>query len=416
MVDATSCHAILSQRCRSGRPGATLLPRRMLAARPRCVLASCSGSAGRQPCLSANSVARRHRTPQLRIRRGQRRLPEGTADRSRFRDGLLGRGDDLPSDALAERGRRRRAARARRASAPTPQARAAKAATDRDRGFLAAVDALFGDWRCGGAARRARAGDGRRCTRGCPDDPDVATFYALALLGTMARGLAGAADAHEGHSAALAGQRHPDARDVDSRTACCARTPTIPAHCTTCCTTTTIPRTRASHCRPRAPTPRSRRRRVTRSTCRRTSSCSSGCGTTPRFRIGRRMPRPMRGSKRNVCRRPCAAITRCRGSSTSCCSWDATRGARHARADRTGGQGDRRAASRERAGVDARALRDRHRALGAAGSRAKLRQRQRIVRDRHERGSHREHRRGRTGAASARRSRRAPSRKATCVR
>ena len=38
-----------------------------------------------------------------------------------------------------------------------------------------------------------------------PGDPDVAAFYALALLGTMARGLAGAAEAHEGHSAALAG-------------------------------------------------------------------------------------------------------------------------------------------------------------------------------------------------------------------
>jgi tetratricopeptide (TPR) repeat protein len=38
-----------------------------------------------------------------------------------------------------------------------------------------------------------------------PDDAEVATFYALALLGTMSRGLAGSTGAHEGHSAALAG-------------------------------------------------------------------------------------------------------------------------------------------------------------------------------------------------------------------
>ena len=38
-----------------------------------------------------------------------------------------------------------------------------------------------------------------------PDDSDVASFYALALLGTMSRSLIGFVDAHEGHSASLAG-------------------------------------------------------------------------------------------------------------------------------------------------------------------------------------------------------------------
>src|SRR5207245_2706354 len=38
-----------------------------------------------------------------------------------------------------------------------------------------------------------------------PDDRDVASFYALALLGTMSRSLIGYVDAHEGHSASLAG-------------------------------------------------------------------------------------------------------------------------------------------------------------------------------------------------------------------
>jgi hypothetical protein len=38
-----------------------------------------------------------------------------------------------------------------------------------------------------------------------PQDPDVASLYALALLGTMSRSLIGTADAHEGHSQGLAG-------------------------------------------------------------------------------------------------------------------------------------------------------------------------------------------------------------------
>jgi tetratricopeptide (TPR) repeat protein len=87
---------------------------------------------------------------------------------------------------------------------PTPAARAAQAPTERERGFLAAIDVLFG---AGDAAeRRTRYAQamGDMHAR-MPDDPEVATFYALALLGTMARGLDGSADAHEGHSATLAG-------------------------------------------------------------------------------------------------------------------------------------------------------------------------------------------------------------------
>ena len=88
--------------------------------------------------------------------------------------------------------------------APTPAARAAKAATDRDRGFLAAADALFGSGDPE-ARRAAHAQAMAALHERMPGDPDVAAFYALALLGTMSRGLAGAADAHEGHSAVLAG-------------------------------------------------------------------------------------------------------------------------------------------------------------------------------------------------------------------
>ena len=88
--------------------------------------------------------------------------------------------------------------------APDRAARAAKAGTERERGFLAAVEALFatGDLTARRAAHaRAMAAHYAQL----PEDPEVATFYALALLGTMARGLTGAMDAQEGHSAALAG-------------------------------------------------------------------------------------------------------------------------------------------------------------------------------------------------------------------
>ena len=86
----------------------------------------------------------------------------------------------------------------------TPAERAAKGATPLEKGFLEAVDALFGE---GDSATRRRAyadAMGALYARN-PDDPDVASFYALALLGTMSRSLIGYVDAHEGHSASLAG-------------------------------------------------------------------------------------------------------------------------------------------------------------------------------------------------------------------
>jgi tetratricopeptide (TPR) repeat protein len=88
--------------------------------------------------------------------------------------------------------------------APTAAARSEKSLTPKDRGLLAAVDVLFGDG--DGAVRRLQYSEamGRLYVRE-PDDPDVASFYALALLGTMTRSLVGTADAHEGHSQALAG-------------------------------------------------------------------------------------------------------------------------------------------------------------------------------------------------------------------
>jgi tetratricopeptide (TPR) repeat protein len=87
---------------------------------------------------------------------------------------------------------------------PTAAAREAKAQTPRDQGLLAAADVLFGEG--DRAARRQQYAEamGQLHARH-PEDPDVASFYALALLGTMSRSLIGTADAHEGHSQALAG-------------------------------------------------------------------------------------------------------------------------------------------------------------------------------------------------------------------
>lgn len=87
---------------------------------------------------------------------------------------------------------------------PTAEARAAKAKVPKEQAFLAAVEILFGE---GDAMTRRRnyANAMGRLYEKYPDDPEVASFYALALLGTMSRSLIGFTDAHEGHSAGLAG-------------------------------------------------------------------------------------------------------------------------------------------------------------------------------------------------------------------
>jgi tetratricopeptide (TPR) repeat protein len=87
---------------------------------------------------------------------------------------------------------------------PTPAARAAKAQSPKEKMLLAAADALFGAGDAE-ARRRAYADAMGRLYEQEGDDPDVASFYALALLGTMSRSLIGYVDSHEGHSASLAG-------------------------------------------------------------------------------------------------------------------------------------------------------------------------------------------------------------------
>jgi tetratricopeptide (TPR) repeat protein len=95
---------------------------------------------------------------------------------------------------------------------PTPAARAGKAGTEKDRAYLASLEILFGPG--DEPARRQAYADAMARLHGSDaSDPEVASFYALALLGTMGRDLAGGADTHEGHSASLAGS------DVQTRVA-----------------------------------------------------------------------------------------------------------------------------------------------------------------------------------------------------
>ena len=74
----------------------------------------------------------------------------------------------------------------------TPEARLARAPTEREKGFLASVEVLFfgeGDTR---ARRRAHMVEMRRLHEAFPEDDEVAAFYALSLL--MSAGPAGEAE------------------------------------------------------------------------------------------------------------------------------------------------------------------------------------------------------------------------------
>jgi tetratricopeptide (TPR) repeat protein len=70
--------------------------------------------------------------------------------------------------------------------APGAEERAAKAGTEREKGFLQAVEVLFGE---GDRATRDRAYAAAmgRLAAAHPEDPEVLAFHALALLGTAAR-------------------------------------------------------------------------------------------------------------------------------------------------------------------------------------------------------------------------------------
>jgi tetratricopeptide (TPR) repeat protein len=94
----------------------------------------------------------------------------------------------------------------------TPSARAAKATTDKERGLLAAAEILFGEGDAGARHARYAQAMGALSERH-PDDADIASLFALALMGTVSRGLIGTGDAHDLHQPGLAGS------DVQTRVA-----------------------------------------------------------------------------------------------------------------------------------------------------------------------------------------------------
>jgi tetratricopeptide (TPR) repeat protein len=94
---------------------------------------------------------------------------------------------------------------------PTPSARSQKAPTDRERGYLQAVELLFGS---GDKSARdtAYAEAMGRLAAAHPEDLEAATFHALALLGTTARSPAlfrsGGDDLHQHALVGSAVQQH----------------------------------------------------------------------------------------------------------------------------------------------------------------------------------------------------------------
>src|SRR5207245_1051365 len=69
---------------------------------------------------------------------------------------------------------------------PTPEARAAKAKTAREKAYLRAVEMLFWSGERG-ARERAYADEMRRLAVSYPKDPEAQSFFALSLLGLTAR-------------------------------------------------------------------------------------------------------------------------------------------------------------------------------------------------------------------------------------
>jgi tetratricopeptide (TPR) repeat protein len=94
---------------------------------------------------------------------------------------------------------------------PTPEARAAKAGSEREKGFLRAAEALFGTGDKD-ARDKAYLESMERLAQSHPDDAEVMTFYALAIMGRMARSPAlfrqGGDDQHQHALVGSAEQKH----------------------------------------------------------------------------------------------------------------------------------------------------------------------------------------------------------------
>ncbi len=146
-------------------------------------------------------------------------------------------------------------------------------------------------------------GSCRRSPLDHPADDEAQTFYALALLGDLAARRRCGADSTAGRA------RLPRK--------CSRGIRIIPAPRITSCTPTIIRALPREACRPLAPTRRSRRRRATRSTCRRTRFSRPASGMKRRPATKRHGMRRSRGRSGAASRSRAATITAWRGCSTS---------------------------------------------------------------------------------------------------
>ena len=182
------------------------------------------------------------------------------------RDGVLGRGDEPQPSAVGAAGRRKPRRQSSRRSRRRSKARLAKAKLPKEKAFLEAIDVLYyspGDK----LARDIAYSDAMAAMYAqWPDDHEVATWYALSLLGTVRPTDKGfrrqALAASIAEKVFAENPKHPGAAhfiihafdDPDHAPLALTAARAVRGH--------------------RAGRPR------TRSTCRRTSSCSAACGKT----------------------------------------------------------------------------------------------------------------------------------------
>ena len=142
-----------------------------------------SGAPGR-----AGGVPRRRQgAAQLRVRRRRGRLPARAEGRPGFRAGLLGRGDEPQPSAVGAAGPRRGEGDPREAR-PDRDGALAKAKLPKEKAFLEAMHVLYygpGDKLARDIAYSEAMA---RMYEQWPDDHEIATFYALSLLGTVRPG------------------------------------------------------------------------------------------------------------------------------------------------------------------------------------------------------------------------------------
>ena len=220
-----------------------------------------------------------------------------------------------------------------------------------------------------------------------PEDPDVASFYALALLGTMSRSLIGYVDSHEGHSASLAGSE-TQRRVAEVIERVLNAHPQHPGALHYLLHNLRRPRAREAGAASRAHV-RDRRARVepcaayAGSHLRTTRLVAGGCDCGPRGVRGFRRLGQGEGPGIGPAQLPRAVVASIRVAAAG----TIPRGVGDARSDRADGQSDRRPGPAERVVVDARTLCRRDAPLGCARARAQLRQRQRAVRHRRQRSA-----------------------------